>query len=118
MADKAVRPSMSKLRRARIFAAHEGKCELCGEKINGPYEIEHRIAWWISKDDSDGNLYPCHVECHKPKTKTDKGKIAKVKRLIAKADPETRKSPKMKSAGFRPKPPGFKTKWPKRKFGA
>ena len=109
---------MTKARRARVFLAHDGVCELCGEKIAGAYEIEHRIPWWISEDDSDGNLYPCHVECHKPKTKTDKGKIAKVKRLIRKNDPEQRPKPKMKSAGFRPKPEGYKHSWPKRRFGA
>lgn len=109
---------MTKARRARVFLAHKGVCELCGEKIVGPYEIEHRISWWISKDDSDANLYPCHVACHKPKTKADAKTRAKVKRLIRKESPDSRKPPKMKSAGFRPKPEGFRYKWPSRKFGA
>lgn len=108
---------MTKARRARIFLAHAGVCGLCGEKIAGAYEIEHRIPWFISEDDSDANLYPAHVDCHKQKTKADKGNIAKVKRLIAKGSPETRKPPKMKSGGFRPKPEGFKHSWPKRRFG-
>lgn len=99
---KPTRPSMSKARRARIFAAHFGICGISGKKI-GPddaYEIEHRIPWAISFDDSDANLYPALVEPHKIKTKADVKAIAKCKRIEKKSDPLTRKPSRMQSRGF------------------
>ena len=80
------RRNMTSLRRARIFDAACGICHICGEKIQigEAWEAEHKIALRISDDDSDANLAPAHKHCHKPKTKTDAGLIAKVKRVHAK----------------------------------
>ena len=75
---------MSPTRRARIFADNEGFCHLCGTKIDGvreAWEVEHVIPLEISGDDSDGNLAPAHVSCHKVKTKADARDIAKCKRV-------------------------------------
>jgi 5-methylcytosine-specific restriction protein A len=41
--------------RARIFAANNGCCHLCGFKIDGvreAWEVEHVIAWELTRDDS------------------------------------------------------------------
>ena len=57
--------------RARIFAANGGDCHLCGGKLDGgrePWEIEPVIAWELTRDDSDKNLRPAHISCHKTKT--------------------------------------------------
>lgn len=80
------RRSMTPLRRARIFDAHNGTCHLCGGKIcvSEKWEVEHVIALEISRDDSDDNLAPAHVACHRAKTKDDAGRIAKAKRVHAK----------------------------------
>ena len=73
------RPAMTKARRARIFAAHDGICYLTGVKI-GPedeWDVEHVIPWALSHDDSDANLRPALVDPHAVKTKDDVKRIAK-----------------------------------------
>ena len=80
------RRSMTPLRRARIFDAAGGVCHLCGVRIavGEPWEAEHVIALEISGDDSDANLRPAHVACHRAKTADDAGRIAKARRVHAK----------------------------------
>ena len=75
---------MSPTRRARIFAAHEGKCHICGCTIDGTrerWEAEHIVPYALTRDDSDKNLSPAHVSCHASKTAKDVTKIAKAKRV-------------------------------------
>jgi 5-methylcytosine-specific restriction protein A len=80
------RRRMTSLRRARIFDSHGGTCHLCGVKIavGEAWEAEHIIALEISGDDSDDNLAPAHVACHRAKTAEDVGRIAKARRVYAK----------------------------------
>jgi 5-methylcytosine-specific restriction endonuclease McrA len=80
------RRSMTPLRRARIFDSHGGVCHLCGLRIavGEAWEAEHIVALEISRDDSDANLAPAHVACHREKTREDAGRIAKAKRVRAK----------------------------------
>jgi len=80
------RRRMTSLRRARIFDSHGGTCHLCGVKIGvgEAWEAEHIIALEISGDDSDDNLAPAHVACHRAKTAEDAGRIAKARRVYAK----------------------------------
>jgi 5-methylcytosine-specific restriction enzyme A len=78
---------MSPTRRARIFAAHDGRCHLCGEKIDGTrerWEVEHLVAYALTRDDSDENLAPAHVACHAAKTALDVAAIAKAARVARK----------------------------------
>jgi 5-methylcytosine-specific restriction endonuclease McrA len=74
--------------RARIFADNNGVCHLCNQKIDGireAWEIEHVIAWELTRDDSDENLRPAHIECHKQKThQHDRPVINEAKRREAK----------------------------------
>lgn len=104
------RPSMSKARRARIFEAHGGICEICGAKIAAgvKYEIEHRIPWALGHDDSDANLYPAHPECHHAKTVgEDRPRIDKAKAQAGETGQRARRAkhgPSLKSGP---------TKWPK-----
>ncbi|TNE46873.1 MAG: HNH endonuclease [Sphingomonadales bacterium] len=75
------------LQRLAIFERDEGICHICGEKIDGTkerWELEHKVAFELTRDDSDENLSPAHVSCHKRKTKDDKKRIAKAKRVKAK----------------------------------
>lgn len=78
---------MSTTRRAAIFAAHDGVCHLCGEKIDGTrekWDAEHIVPYALTRDDSDENLAPAHVSCHRKKTPEDQTRIAKAKRVAAK----------------------------------
>ena len=75
---------MSPKRRAKIFADHDGLCHICRGRIDGTreaWEVEHIIPLEVSRDDSDGNLAPAHVACHKAKTKSDARTIAKCRRV-------------------------------------
>lgn len=82
------RRRMSTTRRARIFAAANGVCHICGEQIDGTrerWDADHVIPLEISGDDSDENLRPAHERCHRAKTaKEDAPAIAKCKRVAAK----------------------------------
>lgn len=73
--------------RARIFTVNNGICHLCGGKINSvreAWEIEHVIAWELTRDDSDENLRPAHIGCHKDKTHNqDRPAINQAKRREA-----------------------------------
>ena len=75
---------MSPTRRLRIFESHKGTCHICGDKIDGTrerWEVEHIIAYALTRDDSDENLAPAHVACHATKTPQDVAQIAKAKRV-------------------------------------
>jgi len=99
--------------RARIFAANDGCCHLCWQKIDGvreAWEIEHVIAWELTRDDSDGNLKPAHVACHKTKThEQDRPAINQAKRREAKHQGVKRPAGKI---AIRPKEPRPATKPP------
>lgn len=79
------RRSMSNTRRARIFAAHNGICHICGSRIDGTrdrWDADHIIPLEISRDDSDANIAPAHEKCHRTaKTPKDAAQIAKAKRV-------------------------------------
>ncbi len=100
--------------RARIFAANNGCCHLCGQKIDGVregWEVEHVIAWELTRDDSDANLRPAHASCHKIKTHgEDRPAINKAKRREARHTGAKRPAGRIRSAGFAPSP---KPKTPK-----
>ena len=98
--------------RARIFAANDGCCHLCKQKIDGvreAWEIEHVIAWELTRDDGDDNLRPAHKSCHATKThKQDRPAINKAKKREAKHQGAIRPEGKIRSAGF--PSPGPKSK--------
>lgn len=94
--------------RARIFANAKGVCHICGEKIDGTtqaWEIEHVIAWELTRDDSDDNLRPAHkLVCHQTKThKQDRPAINEAKRREAKHNGVKRAQSVLARKG--PKPP-------------
>lgn len=69
--------------RLAIFGKHEGRCHICGDKINSgqAWDVEHIIPLGLGGSDDQDNLAPAHVNCHKGKTATDHGAIAKAKRM-------------------------------------
>ena len=93
------------LERARLFNLHGGKCHLCGNKINvgEGWELEHVIAWELTRDESDENVKPAHVACHKIKTADDVRGIRKADRIKAKhigAWPKATGNGRIQSRGF------------------
>lgn len=75
------------LQRAKLFNFHRGVCWICGQEIQVPHEkweLEHIIPFDLTRDDTDENIAPAHVGCHRQKTKDDKKIIAKCNRVAAK----------------------------------
>jgi 5-methylcytosine-specific restriction protein A len=98
------RKHFSRTERVRLFDLHGGACHICNEKIRvgEAWELEHIVAWELTRDDSDGNVKPAHKDCHKTKTAVDVANIRKADRIRAKhigAWPQSKA--KIKSAGFR-----------------
>ena len=79
------RRSFSRKERVRLFTLYAGECYLCAGKIaiGDAWEIEHVIAWELTRDDEDGNLRLAHVKCHKVKTAGDIRIIRKSDRVHA-----------------------------------
>ena len=97
------RKSFNRKDRARIFNAALGVCHLCQGKIGigEAWEIEHVIPYALTRDDSDDNLRPSHVKCHRIKTDADVTAIAKVYRMEAKHNGSwPRSSRPLRSPGF------------------
>jgi len=97
------RKHFSRTERVRIFDLHKGACHICGHKIQvgEAWDMEHVIAWELTRDDSDDNVRPAHKSCHKIKTADDVKAIRKADRVRAKfigAWPKSRTP--LKSRGF------------------
>lgn len=113
------RPSMSKARRARIWERDGGVCYLCAVKValGEDWDVEHRVPWALSFDDSDENLAVAHkAGCHAEKTKGDVKRIAKAKRQAGETGQQKRRREKGGSIPSRPFQKGPKRAWPKRKM--
>lgn len=97
------RKRFSALDRVRIFDANDGRCHICNGKIAAgeAWEVEHVIPWELTRDDSETNVRPAHVRCHKVKTADDTRAIRKADRVRAKHVGAWPKSPRpMKGRGF------------------
>lgn len=81
-----MRKRFSSRERARIFELHARLCHICGQGIDPgqAWELEHVVPWELTRDDSDANVRPAHVKCHKRKTMEDIGGIRKADRIRAK----------------------------------
>ena len=74
-------------RKLAVFETFEGRCHLCGLKIDGtrePWQLEHLIPLAMGGADDETNVAPAHVDCHARKTTKDRAQIAKANRVRAK----------------------------------
>ena len=80
------RKHFSQRERVRLFTLHGGKCHLCDMpiKVGEVWELEHIVPWALTRDDSDDNVKPAHVHCHKEKTAENVRDIRKMDRVFAK----------------------------------
>lgn len=104
--------AVSKARREKIIASQDGICKRanCGETAT---DVDHIIPLWCGGSNLDGNLEGLCHPCHLRKTKAEATARGKVKRIVKKADPVTRKPSRLQSRGFSPGP---KQKIPSRKW--
>lgn len=84
------RPHISKALRARIFAREDGRCYLCGSKINAdePWQADHELARELGGSDEEANLRPAHATCHRIKSRGDIKLIAKSNRIRRELGPK------------------------------
>lgn len=80
------RKPLTDLQRAELFLRHDGRCYLCGLKIETfqTWHDEHVHARSLGGDDELANRRPAHDECHAVKTKKDKKARSKMVRLAKK----------------------------------
>ena len=90
------RGKLNRSKRVRVFLANDGKCWICGLRIKDgeKYEIDHRDALILGGADSDDNLAPAHIKCHRGKSDADLSARSKRDRIIDRGyvGPEKRKS--------------------------
>ncbi len=79
------RAEFSRTTKRWIYARANGHCEKCGIDVSTRvHHFDHVDPSWISGNNKLENGALLCVECHKEKTKLDKGIIAKSKRIIDK----------------------------------
>lgn len=101
------RRRLSTRERARIFAAHGGRCHLCGGVIQAGegWDVSHDRPLALLGEDGGDNLKPAHRKCHRAHTAAvDIPTIAKAKRVEARHLGFKRPAGTIKSRGF-PKAP-------------
>jgi 5-methylcytosine-specific restriction endonuclease McrA len=69
--------------RLRIFQAHNGRCYITGQKINGgdKWQLDHITALCNGGENRENNLAPVLDAPHKEKTKQDVSQKSKTARL-------------------------------------
>lgn len=108
VSDDAKRGAMTEARKIRIWNRENGICRICKKPVphKGPgVRYDHYSPFWISRDDSDENLFPLHTACDAEKTyKADLPTISKIKRQSRKFgvdfDPEAKKPSRLRGRGF------------------
>lgn len=105
---RTFRRAMTQARKKRIWTRENGICKRCGLDVpmaGAGVEYDHYSQIAISCDDTDENVFPLHVDCHKAKTAADATVRAKVERQRLKNIGEYPASPfKIRSAGFHKRP--------------
>lgn len=97
------RKSFTPKQRLECLIAFKGRCAKCGEKIIGPFEINHIKPLFDEGPHELSNWEPVHKVCHKPITAKQAASRAKSDRLrIKNGPPEQRPPPtqKLKGRGF------------------
>lgn len=106
------RRSLSTSARVRIFRDADGRCHICGQRItvSDRWDVEHVIPIAMGGADDDSNMAPSHMACHRAKTASDLGQIAKAKRQ------EARHLGVKKPTRWRKPPPGYGFDWSRRRY--
>jgi 5-methylcytosine-specific restriction protein A len=79
-----VRKEFSDRTRALAFQRADGKCDECGMRLQtGRIEYDHSIPAGLTGSNDIDNCAVFCTPCHKQKTRSDVGRIAKAKRQHA-----------------------------------
>jgi 5-methylcytosine-specific restriction protein A len=96
------RKSFSAAARQRVLTRHDRKCAMCQVEITPATgcEYDHHIPLSIGGDDTEANLRPVCVRCHRLKSKADTTRAAKTKRQEDKALTKPTARRPIRSRGF------------------
>lgn len=85
-----------------MYEAQDGLCGCgCSEPMDmADVQIDHLVSLFLGGAHDPSNWVAKKSAHHRTKSAAEAAVHAKVKRLIRKADPETRKPPTMRSRGF------------------
>lgn len=88
--------------RQRVFDRDEGKCRLCGNRIDPSkgFELDHVFALINGGRHAESNLAPVHSHCHRIKTAKDVKEKAKVQRTRQKHTGAVKPKGEIQSRGF------------------
>jgi hypothetical protein len=99
------RKDFTKRQKAQVYTAQKGICACgCNKPLPSVFDVDHRIPLANGGAHDLANWQGMIPACHRAKTREDVRAIAKCKRLIRKADPDTRKPPEMLGQPFRQHP--------------
>lgn len=93
------RKAMTPRRRIEVLLKCAGRCAKCKEKLGGRFVVDHVLPLELGGLDEVGNLEALCVPCDKLKTKGDRKRIDKTRRLVKKAN-AAREPSRLVSRGF------------------
>lgn len=109
------RAEFSARTKLEAFERAKGRCETCGRKIMSGAEYDHIIEETLTHDNSLENCRVQCAKCHAVKTKRNRPKIDKTRRIIKKrAGIKPRKGPPLpgtKASGIRKRMDGSVERW-------
>lgn len=105
------RKPLTDKQRLQLLIANDGRCCICGGKIDGVHEMwdEHVNPLWLNGDNSAENRAPAHVRCARTKTAAEATKRAKGRRVAEKhygAKRSKRPMPGSRASGWKRKMDG------------
>jgi 5-methylcytosine-specific restriction endonuclease McrA len=60
-------------KRWELFLKFDGRCAICGELLDGDFQIDHRTPYRVVGCTDLANLQPTHPECNRRKGGADYG---------------------------------------------
>lgn len=75
----------SRTQRLRLFLRAHGRCHICQQpiQVGQRWDIEHVVPLSASGTDTDNNIAPAHIACHREKTSGEATVRAKTIRMRA-----------------------------------
>lgn len=100
------RKPLTKKQMLLLLIEHDGRCCICGEKIQvGQAWDEHINPLWLDGDNSASNRAPAHEKCARQKSADETSVRAKIRRVAEKhfgpRKAKTRPMPGSKASGLR-----------------
>lgn len=85
------RRTFTRAQKAKLFMRSQGKCDLCAEKITGPWIAGHIIAWTLGgRTETENGRVEC-TKCSKTTHNRDTKAAAKAERMAGRKGQSARR---------------------------